>query len=264
MLSVLASVLAVVLGAAEVTEFDSDLAKARVDAAKNDRYVLVVRGEGGAADGLRAALRKDRDLRDKVLYEYDVVHVDGGAGALEISDPTGAAVARSDLSAFSIAGALDAAGLLAFLKEHQPERRSASKILKAAKARAKAENKRVFVHFGAPWCGNCHELEHWMAQADVAPLLAKEFVDCKIDIDRTKRGRALLDKTRTGEPGGIPWFAFFGPDGEKLIESNRASDGKNVGFPRGEANHVHVRKMLEAGTIHLTEDEITRLIASLP
>ena len=244
--------------------FDDALAAARADASKNDRHVLVVRGAGDAAAALRSAMKKDRDLRDKLLYEYDVVHAEEGTAELAISAPDGAAVARSDLSAFSVGGAVDAAGLLAFLKEHQPGRRSATKLLKAAKARAKAENKRVFVHFGAPWCGNCHELEDWMAQPEVAPLLAKEFVDCKIDIDRTRRGRVLLDRTRTGEPGGIPWFCFFAPDGEKLIESNRESDGKNVGFPRGQANHVHVRKMLETGCIHLTEDEITTLVTSLP
>ena len=32
---------------------------------------------------------------------------------------------------------------------------------------------RVFLHFGAPWCGWCHRLENWMAKPEVAAILAK-------------------------------------------------------------------------------------------
>lgn len=252
------------LGAPEA-EVGADLAAARAAAAKNDRRVLVVDGSGDSVDAVRAAMKKDRDLREKLLYEYDVVHgQENGAGSLAISDADGAEVVRAELSTFTDAGGIDAPALVAFLTEHQAARRSAKAILAAAKKRAKAENKRVFVHFGAPWCGNCHELEAWMAEDDVRPLLEREFVDCKIDIDRTKGGRRLLDRMRTGEPGGIPWFCFLSPDGEKLVESNRASDGKNVGFPRGEPNHVHVRAMLETGAVHLTEEQIEALVDSLP
>lgn len=264
-LSLVAALFAAAAAPAESPAPIPGLDAARAAAAENDRRVLLVLGEDDAAVAVRAAMKGTRKVREKLTYEYDVVHVETGReGRLTVLAPDGKVVAREDAAAFLDGERVDAKRFVEFLTEHQAARRSAKEIVAAAKERAKAEGKRVFLHFGAPWCGNCHELEDWMASDEVRPLLEKEFVDCKVDIDRTIGGRRLLDRTRTGEPGGIPWFCFLSPDGEKLVESNRESDGKNVGFPRGEANHVHVRKMLETGAVHLTADDIDALIESLP
>ena len=46
-----------------------------------------------------------------------------------------------------------------FLTKWAPKKQTAAKILDAAIAHASSEDKRVFLHFGAPWCGWCHKLD---------------------------------------------------------------------------------------------------------
>lgn len=268
----------------EAADAKAEIAAALVEAEKNNRRVLIQWGANWCVwcHRLHDAFRGDRDVREKLRYEYDVVLVDvgrrdrnvdlvekygldlsRGIPFLTVLDANGDVVVNQETGSLELDGERhDPEKILAFLDQHRAPYQKATDLLKAGKARAQQEGKRLFVHFGAPWCGNCRQLERWMERDDVRPLLEREFVDVKIDIDRTSRGRLLLDRTRTGEPGGIPWFCFFSPEGEKQVESNR-TDGKNVGFPSSEADHAHFRTMLETGAIHLTSAEIDRLVLSL-
>lgn len=262
----------------------ADIEAACARAARENRRVLIQWGADwcGWCHLLHDLFQGNPDVREKLQYEYEVVRVDvgrmdknqdlaerygadlRGAGIpfLTILDAKGDVIVNQETSSLEAGDRHDPAAVLAFLKEHQAPYPQAKDLLRAGKARAAAEGKRVFLHFGAPWCGNCHQLERWMARDDVRPLLAREFVDLKIDIDRTQGGRRLLDRTRTGEPGGIPRFTFLAPDGTKLVESNRA-DGRNVGFPTSAEDLAHVRTMLETGAVHLTADDVDALIDTL-
>ena len=157
----------------------------------------------------------------------------------------------------------DADQVLGFLLQNRVEARKATEYLKGAKALSKSRGKSLFLHFGADWCGNCRQLERWMVDPDVAPILKRNFVELKIDTEQTRGGRKLLDRSRTGEPGGIPWFGFYGTDGQLIIDSNRPSDGKNVGYPKAGENAAHFRAMLQNSGPDLTEAELDTLIAAL-
>jgi len=156
----------------------------------------------------------------------------------------------------------DAAKVLAFLKQHQASYLPAAELYRNALAAAGRDGKRVFLHFGAPWCGWCHKLENWMAQPRVAKLLGRDFIDCKIDVDRTLLGNELLTEHRGGEGGGIPWYQFVAADGSVLADSSAAGIG-NIGFPAAPDEIAHFGAMLRKAAVHLTDADIAELLESL-
>ncbi|GJQ30568.1 MAG: hypothetical protein HBSAPP03_24520 [Phycisphaerae bacterium] len=270
-------------------------AKAQIDAAlaraaKENRRVLIQWGANwcGWCVRLHALTSTDRDVKRTLQYEYDLVHVDVGRfdkhmdlaakyGAdlkghgipfLTILDGAGTPLANQETEAFELKPdqikgeiAHDGAKVNAFLKQHQAAPREARAVLDEALAEAKKSGKRVFLHFGAPWCVWCHRLEAWMARPDVAAILAREFVDCKVDQDRTTGGKEMLAKYNP-KPGGIPWFVFLSPDGSVLADSNDPDRG-NVGFPAADHEIAHFERMLRGSTTSLTDAEIAALITSL-
>lgn len=105
-----------------------------------------------------------------MLYEYRVVHVQAGDteandplaaryGAdltkgypyLTVLDAQGRPVVHQETGALEDGPQHDAAKVLAFLEQHQAPPQSAQDLLDAALARARLEQKRVFLAFEAPW-----------------------------------------------------------------------------------------------------------------
>ena len=85
---------------------------------------------------------------------------------------------------------------------------TAKEILAAGLAEAGRTDRLVFLHSGAPWCGWCARLEHWLQRDDIAPIFSKDFVDVKIDVDSTPGGQRLMDAYSGGDQG-VPWLAIL-------------------------------------------------------
>ena len=116
---------------------------------------------------------------------------------LTILDADGKALVQQNTEPFetkdeSGKGGHDAKKLLAFFTEHQTKPLDAKVVREAAFAQAKAANKRVFLHYGAPWCVWCRRLEEWLARPEIAALLATDFIEVKIDQDRMTGGKEML------------------------------------------------------------------------
>lgn len=276
----------------EKADAREQIAAALAKAKKENQRVLIQWGGNwcGWCIKLHELCKSNREISKKLMYEYVVVHVDAGKpvdknmalatgyGAdlkqhgfpfLTILDADGKPLANQETSPLEVDGNLaaghDPKKVLDFLTRHEAAKLDAAKTLEAGVAAAKKDGKRVFLHFGAPWCGWCHKLEDWMAGPAVAPLLAKEFVDIKIDTDRMAGGKELLDRFTGGKPGGIPWFAFLDADGKVLIDSNATPGniGTNIGFPAKGPEVEHFMKMLKQAGQKLSADELEQIRKSL-
>ena len=76
---------------------------------------------------------------------------------------------------------------------------------------AKTENKKVFLHFWAAWCGYCTKMvAQTFNDTSVADYLNKNFIPIKVNTDKEK-GIAVKYKIR-----GLPDTCFLTGEGEKI------------------------------------------------
>lgn len=100
--------------------------------------------------------------------------------------------------------------------------------IKQAVTKASAAHQRVIVVFGANWCYDCHVLDQAFHQADVAPILQKNFQIVHVDIgDDGKRNNDVASEYRVPLSKGIPALAILGPDG-KLLYSQRSGEWESA------------------------------------
>ncbi|MCC6319954.1 MAG: thioredoxin family protein [Phycisphaerales bacterium] len=237
-------------------------------------------------------MKSDKAISKEMRYEYQLIHVDCGRpngknmdlaatyGAsamkdegfpfLTVLDENGKPVANTGTRRLelnpetghvaSLKAGHDPKAVLKFLQDQKAPATAAKPLLDAALAKAKGEGKSVFLHFGAPWCGWCHRLEGWMARPEVASILAKDFVDVKIDTDRFTGGSDMLKRYRPTEDG-IPWFVFLDGSGTVVVDSTGPKG--NTGFPSAPEELAHFEQMLKKARKNMTDAEIASLMESL-
>lgn len=231
--------------------------EAAVKKAKRDsRRALVMFGfEGcGWCHKLHGLFEKDTEIRKLLGDEYVVVKVDiKSPNADGFLKDAKAALDKEELDkgvGYPFLAVLDGAGKVVTAqrtdpleegKGHSPERvkafldkwvaakADAKDVMKAALEKATKEDKRVFLHFGAPWCGWCHRLEDFLAREEIAAALGRDYVDVKIDTDRMTHGSEVLKEYRKTDTGGIPWCVILDANGKALVTSDGPKG--NIGYP---------------------------------
>jgi thioredoxin-related protein len=231
------------------------VADAAARAKRDDKRVLLMFGGDwcGWCHKLHALFRSDAEIRRLLSNEYELVMID--TKALHAEELLRQASKGQDGVGFPFLGVLDAGGKVLvgqrtgpleegdhhdpkkvkeFLARWVVEAKDAKAVLGDALNRASSEDKKVFLSFGAPWCGWCHRLENFLARPEIAAIIERDFVVTKIDVDRMTGGKDVMAKYRSEESrsGGIPWFVILDARGEKLATSD-ALDGaiKNIGYP---------------------------------
>jgi thiol:disulfide interchange protein len=272
----------------EKADAAKDIARALTAAQRDHSRVLIQWGANwcGWCKMLHALSTSDKDVSKKLRDEYIVVHVDVGRfdKHMEIATKYGADLKKNGLPYLTVldaegavvvnheTGSLekpqgsdppghDKAKVIDFLTKHQAPAAKAADVLAAGVAKAREEGKLVFLHFGAPWCGWCHKLEDWMARPEINAILAKAFVDVKIDTDRMTGGQDLLNQHSAGKSGGIPWFEFVDGEGKALVNSNGPKG--NTGFPAAAEEVAWFVEMIKKAGAKLSAEDIATLEASL-
>lgn len=234
----------------------AQVAEATAAARRDHSRVLVMFGFNtcGWCHKLHALLADNPDLRALVRDEYVLVMVDTEAphaaelvreckGALApdeakkgvgypflaVFGPNGKVVTAQRTEPLEEGDHHDPKRVKEFLARWVAPRADARKLHDGALARAAAEDKRVFVHFGAPTCGWCRRLDAFLAREDIAAPLGRDFIDLKIDTDRMEYGAAVFKTYREKDAGGIPWFAVIDAKGTVLATSDGPKG--NVGYP---------------------------------
>jgi thiol-disulfide isomerase/thioredoxin len=227
------------------------IAAALESAKRENRRVLVMFGGNwcGWCQRLHALFKDNKQIAKALLYEYDLVLVDigrfdkqmdipasydialkrAGVPFLTVLDADGKVVANQDSGALEEGDHHNPEKVLAFLNKWKAEPRDAERVVAETLRQAAAADKRVFLHLGAPWCPWCRKLDAFLAQRKVAELLARDFVDLKIDVDRMTKGPEVAKRFRPTEKGGIPWFAVLDAQG-KVLTTSDGPEG-NIGFP---------------------------------
>ena len=103
-----------------------------------------------------------------------------------------------------------------------------------------------------------------MARPEIAAVLAKDFVDTKIDNDRMTGGKEVYQAQMAAagqKEGGIPWFVFLAADGTLLAHSTGPKG--NTGFPYEPDEIAHFVTMLQKVKQNLTDADIAMLQKSL-
>ena len=262
---------------------DAAIAKA----ARNNRRVLVQWGANWCpwCHLLHEAMGTDAALKHELSYEYDVVLVDVGRfdKNMDLAARYGAELKKTGIPYLTVldgagkvivnqeSGALeskepgkqehDRAAVLKFLKANEAAPRAADDVLKDGLSRARTDGKLVFLHFGAPWCPWCHVLENWMDRPEVAPVLAKAFVDVKVDVDRDTGGKDVLARFNAKGDQGIPWFVFLDDSGKTLASSTGPKG--NIGYPSAPEEIDHFISMIRSAHAHLADGDVDTIADSL-
>jgi len=84
----------------------------------------------------------------------------------------------------------------------------------------------------------------------VAQVLARDFIDLKIDTDRMVNGKEVAKRLRGTDRGGIPWMVILDSDSKALINAD-GPEG-NIGCPVQPEERAHFIKMVK-----MTRDKIT-------
>lgn len=167
----------------------------------------------------------------------------------------------------TIASILAVLSITVSLLNAQPATPTAQDVMAAAEAKASAEHKTIFLHFGASWCIWCHRLEAFLEKPEVKPVFEKYFVPVKLDVQEqadkkgleNKGADALLEKF--GGPGGLPYSAFLDAKGGLIINSKL--DGNNIGFP-GEPKEIdHFIVMIKKAAPNISPDDVKAIETAL-
>lgn len=272
----------------ESADGSAQISAALARAKKENRRVLVEWGANWCVwcRTLHNLCRNDEGIRKELLYEYDVVLLDvgrfdkhadlrkryevdltqTGIPFLTILDSAGVVLANQETGSLELedkaAKAHDPKKVLELLERHRATPLAAEDVLAAGLQEAKRVEKRVFLHLGAPWCGWCRRLEAWMETEEVAGILSSEFVDVKIDIDRTVGGKELQKRFRGDDQAGIPWFAILDSSGAVLARGD-LPEGGPIGFPYEPPEIQAFGAMLAKGAARLAPEKISALERSL-
>ena len=264
------------------------VAKAVERAKHNDKRVLLMFGGDwcGWCHKLHDVFKTNRDVAKVLSNEYELVTIDlESPNAKPMLETSKEALSKEELKkgvGYPFLAVLDANGkvvtalrtdvleegehhdpklVAAFLDKWKVPPKDAKHVLDEALSRASSDDKRVFLSFGAPWCGWCHRLHDWMAQPEIAAILDRDFVMAQVDIDRMTGGKEVQKRYQPASSGGIPWFAILDAQGKALVTSD--GPGGNIGYPGEPEGIDHFLAMVKGQGRRIDAQQLGQIRKSL-
>jgi thioredoxin-related protein len=200
-------------------------------------------------------------LRCKEALSKDELQKGVGYPFLAVLDADGKVVTAQRTDPLEEGDHHDPKKVADFLNKWKVALPDAKRVVAEAMARASADDKRVLLTFGAPWCGWCHKLHDWMAQPEIAAIFDRDFIIAQVDIDRMTGGKDILQQYRPAPSGGIPWYAILDARGKSLV----TSDGPrgNAGYPALPEEIDHFLSMVKGQSRRIDAGQLDRLRKSL-
>ena len=97
----------------------------------------------------------------------------------------------------------------------------AKKEIREALIKAKTENKRLLLVFGANWCYDCHVLDYRFHQPEIEPTLDKGFLVIHVDIGEGEKNVDLANKYKIPLNRGVPAIAVVDKSGALLYSQQQ-------------------------------------------
>lgn len=252
---------------------EKQIADALIKARQNNKHVLLMYGDNwcGWCYKLHDCFAENDNIKKLLKNEYELIMVDvasnkdvpkrfnaepDGYPYLTVLDANGKVLVNQSTVPFEKGKSHVPDKVYSFLDKWRPEPLNADKVYQEALSLAKKENKRVFLHFGAPWCGWCHRLEDFLARPEIAKIMAEYYILVKIDLNRTAGAKAF-DKRIRLKGGGIPWFAIFDAKGKSLISS--VGPQGNIGYPVKPDEIAHFIRMITETAENITSEQISAI-----
>jgi thiol-disulfide isomerase/thioredoxin len=142
--------------------------------------------------------------------------------------------------------------------------------VEAAVKRASAENKTVWVDFGASWCGWCRKLEAFLAAPEVSDIIQKHYLIVPLTVMESGAKKALenpggeqMMQELGGDGAGLPFYAFLDGSGKKIASSLAMPNGGNIGFPANKSEVDAFLGLIDKTAPALASAERDRLAAYL-
>lgn len=251
----------------------AQISAAIAQAKKDNKHILIVYGGNwcGWCYKLHDCFNQNADIKKLLRDDYELVMVDintnkdlpkrfntkpDGYPYLTVLDTEGKVLINQSTVPLEEGRAHDPKKVYEFLNEFKPEPLNAEQVYEQALALAARENKLVFLHFGAPWCGWCHRLEDFLTRPEIAKTMAQDYILVKIDLDRMA-GAEAIDKRIRKKGRGIPWFAILDAEGKVLITSD-GPEG-NIGYPLRPAEIAHFIRMIKETSRNITSEQISAI-----
>ena len=103
------------------------------------------------------------------------------------------------------------------------EQANAAQDITAGLAAAQADNKYVFLDFGANWCPDCHALARIMEDPEVAPFVGANYHVVHVDVGKWDKNLDVSAKYGNPITKGIPAVVILDAGG-KVVTATKAGE----------------------------------------